>query len=115
MLKTLGRLAGMRRIIHATIVAVQPALALIASSASGDGVGRADMHPQAFQPQPVQAAGCGGAVEQRGEREFAGRRVGKQRGRKDRRAGIDEGRHLALAARASGGRPRAMRKSPRPA
>ena len=28
-----------------------------------DGVGRADVHPQAFEPQPMQAAGSSGAVE----------------------------------------------------
>ncbi len=47
------------------------ALAMIAASAAAIGVGRADMHPDAFEAQAVQAAGLGGAVEQRRQRERA--------------------------------------------
>ena len=36
-----------------------------------DGIRRADMHPQAFEPQAVQPFRFGGAVEQHGQREFA--------------------------------------------
>ena len=81
----------------------------------GDGVGRADMHPDAFEPQAEQAAGLAGAVEQPGQRKFAGGRIGKQRWSKDCRAGIDERHDLAFARVAAAGRRAAIAKSPRPA
>ena len=56
------------------------------------------MHPHAFEPQAKQAAGRAGAVEQPRQRKFAGGRIGEQRRRKDRRAGIDERHDLALRA-----------------
>ena len=98
MLKTLGLAAGIGP--NHTRCARQPVLAAIACFRLRDGLGRADMHPQAFQPQAVQASGFDGAGEQLGQRERALRRAGKQPRRQDGGAGIDEGRDLALGARA---------------
>ena len=64
----------------------------------GDGLGRADVHPDAFEPQPEQPPGRAGAVEQPRQRKFAGGRIREQRRRKDRRAGIDERHDLVFRA-----------------
>ena len=56
------------------------------------------MHPHAFEPQAVQPAGLARLVEHAGQRERLRRRAVEQRGRQDRRAGIDIGRDLLLAA-----------------
>ena len=65
MLKTLG-LCGRHRVNHTRFAAAAtPRSPWIAGFRRGDGVGRADMHPQAFQPQAEQPSGGGGAVEQR--------------------------------------------------
>jgi hypothetical protein len=47
----------------------------------GDGFRRADMHPDAFEPQPEQPAVRASAIEQEREREGGGWRAGKQRRR----------------------------------
>ena len=66
----------------------------------GNCVGRADIHPAALQAQAAQAAFLGGKFEQSSERKRAFRRVVKQRGRENRRAGIDQ-RRCVLATRAT--------------
>ena len=61
-------------------------------------LGRAHMHPYAFEPQPMEPLRLGGAIEQGGQRKGAGRRIAEQRGRQDGGARIDERHHVALAA-----------------
>ncbi len=43
-----------------------------------DGIGRADMHPHAVEPQAEQPSRLGGAIEQRRHRERAVRRAGEE-------------------------------------
>src|ERR1044071_1251777 len=62
----------------------------------GNRARRADMHPHAFEPQPVQPTGSRGTVEQRGQRKRAIWRVLEQFRPQQGRARIDEGRELAL-------------------
>src|SRR6266700_6154432 len=61
-------------------------------------VGRADVHPHAFEPKPVEPPGPGGPLEQRGQRKSARRSPFEELRRKDRRPGIDEWHHGPLAA-----------------
>jgi hypothetical protein len=58
------------------------------------------MHPHAFEPQAVEPARLDGAIEQKVERERPVGRAGEQGRGQDRNPGIDERRHLALAAAA---------------
>src|ERR1700730_6435498 len=61
-----------------------------------DGRGRADMHPEAFQPQPEQPSGRCATVEQRRHGARCRRRIGQERRRENGRAGIDEGNDFPL-------------------
>jgi hypothetical protein len=66
----------------------------------GDRLGRAHMHPHAFEPQAVEPACVDGTIEQEVERKRPVGRPSEQGRGQDRDAGIDERRHLALAAAA---------------
>src|SRR6266536_6065662 len=65
----------------------------------GNRIGSADVDPYAFEPQSVQAAGRGGAVEQQAQRERPVRSRREQGGREDGNAGVYEGHDLPLRAR----------------
>ena len=81
-----------------------------------DGLGRADMHPGAFEPQAVEPACLGRAIEQAIERECAVRRIGEQRRasgsrRPHRRTARPRARRGASAARPAPCRNRRARHS----